>query len=140
VRRPDAVIFDKIGKTILVLEFKRTSDQRSDYRERREAKQHKVLVKSLTTVMERVFGLEQWKAQLITFVSDTCGAVNTRAFNKNLKELKVLGHMHDTIRKGLVHELLIAQDKVLCSYYAQRDGQQNQLKRQGATVRHLRTY
>ena len=88
----------------------------------------------------KVFGLEQWKAQLITFVSDTCGAVNTRAFNKNLKELKVLGHMHDTIRKGLVHELLIAQDKVLCSYYAQRDGQQNQLKRQGATVRHLRTY
>ena len=54
--------------------------------------------------MERVFGLEQWKAKLITFVSDTCGAVNTRAFNKNLKELKVLGHMHDTI-KGLVHEL-----------------------------------
>jgi len=32
--------------------------------------------------------------------------------------------MHDTICKGLVHELLNAQDKVLCSHYAQRDGQQ----------------
>ena len=41
------------------------------------------------------------------------------AFNKNLKELQVLSQMHDTIRKGLVHELLNAHDKVLRSYYAQ---------------------
>ena len=47
---------------------------------------------------------EEEEEQLITFVGGTCGSVNTRAFNKNLKELKVLGHimMHDTIRKGLV--------------------------------------
>ena len=42
-RRPDAVILDKPDKTIFVLEFKRTSDQRSDYRkgrsESREATQ-----------------------------------------------------------------------------------------------------
>ena len=28
----------------------------------------------------------------------------------------------NTIRKGLVHELLNAQDTVLCSYFAQRSG------------------
>ena len=37
------------------------------------------------------------------------------ALSKNLKELQVLGSKHDTIRKGLVYELLSAQDKVLCS-------------------------
>ena len=55
-RRPDALILDKAGKNIFVLEFKRTSDQRSDYRERgeaRAAKQHSVLVKSLLTVMRK---------------------------------------------------------------------------------------
>ena len=66
-------------------------------------------------------------------------ARSTQAFNKNLKELKVLGHMHNSIRKGLVHELLNAQDKVLCSYYAQRDGQQNQQQRQGASLEDLLT-
>jgi len=47
-RRPDAMILDKPDKTILVLEFKRTSDQGSDYREARAEKQHKVLVARTT--------------------------------------------------------------------------------------------
>jgi len=49
-RRPDAVVLDRKGKNIFLLEFKRTSDQRRDYREKgeaRAAKQHNVLVKSL---------------------------------------------------------------------------------------------
>jgi hypothetical protein len=88
--------------------------------EAREAKQQKflsstVLVKSLTTVIEKTLGSGRWKAQLIIFVGRTCGSVNTMAFNKNLKELQpeVLSpsHMHDTICKSLVHELLNAQDK-----------------------------
>ena len=37
-RRPDAVVLDRKGKNILVLEFKRTSDQRRDYREKGEAR------------------------------------------------------------------------------------------------------
>ena len=37
-RRPDAVVMDRKGKNIFVLEFKRTSDQRRDYREKGEAR------------------------------------------------------------------------------------------------------
>ena len=86
-RRPDAVnptlmtILDKKGKNIFVLEFKRTSDQRSDYRKRgeaRAAKQHNVLVKSLQTVM-RKRPLGTWNAKLVTFVGGTCGSVNAGA-------------------------------------------------------------
>ena len=42
--------------------------------------------------------------------------------NKNLKELGVLESKRHAIRRGLVHELLYAQDTVLCSYFAQRLG------------------
>ena len=54
-------------------------------------------------------------AKLVTFVGGTCDSVNAMSLSKNLKELQVLGSKHDTIRKGLVYELLSAQDKVLCS-------------------------
>ena len=52
-RRPDSVAIEWTSKTVYVLEFKRTSDQRQDYRERGECRardQHDVLVKSLETV------------------------------------------------------------------------------------------
>ena len=48
-RRPDSVAIEWTSKTLYVLEFKRTSDQRQDYRERGECRardQHDVLVKS----------------------------------------------------------------------------------------------
>ena len=53
VRRPDSVAVDWTCKILYVLEFKRTSDQRQDYRERGESRawaQHDVLVKSLEKV------------------------------------------------------------------------------------------
>ena len=77
---------------VYVLEFKRTSDQRRDYRERGESRalaQHDVLIRSL----EKVLGVVESK--------------------------------RGAIRKGLVHELLYAQDTVLCSYFAQREGATN---------------
>jgi hypothetical protein len=49
-RRPDSIAVEWISKVLYVLEFKRTSDQRRNYRERGEARaraQHDVLVKSL---------------------------------------------------------------------------------------------
>ena len=52
-RRPDSVAIGWTSKTLYVLEFKRTSDQRQDYRERGESRaraQHDVLVKSLEKV------------------------------------------------------------------------------------------
>ena len=55
-------------------------------------------------------------------VGGTCGSVHVQTFNNNLKELGVLESKRHTIRRGLVHELLYAQDTVLCSYFAQRLG------------------
>ena len=46
-----------------------------------------------------------------------------RTIHTNLKELEVVESKRNTIRKGLVHELLNAQDTVLCSYFAQRSGE-----------------
>ena len=43
----------------------------------------------------------------------------------NLKELGVVESKRGAIRKGLVQELLYAQDTVLCSYFAQREGATN---------------
>jgi hypothetical protein len=82
---------------VYVLEFKRTSDQRHNYRqqgERRARAQHDVLVKSLDTV-----------------------AKEAKGENAGWTESK-----RNTIRRGFVHELLNAQDTVLCSYFAQRMG------------------
>ena len=48
-----------------------------------------------------------------------------QTLNNNLKELGVLESKRGAIRKGLVQELLYAQDTVLCSYFAQREGATN---------------
>jgi hypothetical protein len=52
-RRPDSVVVDWANKVLFVLEFKCTSDQRRDYRERRKSRakaEHDVLVQSLEKV------------------------------------------------------------------------------------------
>ena len=51
--------------------------------------------------------------------------VRVQSFNDNLKELGVVESKRGAIRKGLVQELLYAQDTVLCSYFAQREGATN---------------
>jgi len=114
---------------VYVLEFKRTSDQRRDYREKGESLarvQHDVLIRSLEKVAgETESEGERWKVKLIVFVGGTCGSVHVQTFNCNLKELGVLESKRGAIRKGLVQELLYAQDTVLCSYFAQREGATN---------------
>jgi hypothetical protein len=128
-RRPDSVAIEWTSKTVYVLEFKRTSDQRQDYREqgeRRARLQHDVLVKSLDTVAKEAEGESAgWTVKLIIFVGGTCGSVHVQTFNSNLKELGVVESKRNTIRRGFVHELLNAQDTVLCSYFAQRMGTKN---------------
>jgi hypothetical protein len=61
-----------------VLEFKRTSDQRRDYRERRESRamsQHNIFIRSLKKVAEDAEGEnEGWKIKLIIFVGGTSGS------------------------------------------------------------------
>jgi hypothetical protein len=66
-------------------------------------------------------------------VGGTRGSVNVQIFNDNLKELQVLESKRNTIRKGLVYELLNAQDSVLCSYFAQRSGERNDCQNLGGT-------
>jgi hypothetical protein len=113
-------------KVLYVLEFKQTSDQRRNYRERGEARaraQHDVLVKSLEKVAGEAVGENSgWKIKLLIFVGGTCGSLHVQTLNNNLRELGVLESKRNTIRRGLVHELLNAQDTVLCSYFAQRSG------------------
>jgi hypothetical protein len=71
---------------------------------------------------------------LIIFVGGTSGSVNVQIFNDNLKELQVLESKRNAIRKGLVYELLNAQDTVLCSYFAQRSGERSDCQNLGVTA------
>jgi hypothetical protein len=93
-RRPDSVAIEWTSKTLYILEFKRTSDQRQDYRERGESRaraQHDVLVKSLEKVAKEAEGESAgWTVKLIIFVGGTCGSVHMQTFNNNLKELGVV--------------------------------------------------
>jgi hypothetical protein len=70
---------------------------------------------------------------LIIFVGGTSGSVNVQIFNDNLKELQVLESKRNAIRKGLVYELLNAQDTVLCSYFAQRSSERSDCQKLGGT-------
>jgi hypothetical protein len=56
-----------------------------------------------------------WTIKLTIFVGGTCGSVHTQTFNNNLKELGVVESKRNSIRKGLVHELLNAQDLFVVS-------------------------
>ena len=71
-RMPDSVVIDWDNKVIYVWEFKRTSDQRRDYRERGESRaiaQHDIFIRSLKKVAEEAEGEnEGWKIKLISFV------------------------------------------------------------------------
>jgi hypothetical protein len=67
-------------------------------------------------------------------VGGTSGSVNVQIFNDNLKELQVLESKRNAIRKGLVYELLNAQDTVLCSYFAQRSGERSDCQNLGVTA------
>jgi hypothetical protein len=68
-RRPDSVVIDWANKVLFVLEFKRTSDQRRDYRERGESRakaQHDILIQSLEKVARDADEEnEGWKIKLL---------------------------------------------------------------------------
>ena len=63
-----------------------------------------------------------------------CRSVHAQTLNNNLKVLGVVKSKRNTVRKGLVHELLNAQDTVLCSYFAQRSGEQAEGRSRKSTV------
>ena len=70
---------------------------------------------------------------MIIFVGGTSASVNVQIFNDNFKTLQVLESKKNAIRKGLVYELLNAQDTVLCSYFAQRSGERSECQNLGGT-------
>jgi hypothetical protein len=80
-RRPDSVAVDWTSKVLYILEFKRTSDQRQNYREHGESRaraQHDVLVKSLEKVAGEVDEENGgWRIKLIVLVGGTCGSVHS---------------------------------------------------------------
>ena len=100
--------------------------------------QHDILVRSLKKVAED--GESEngvWKIKLIIFVGGTSGSVHALALKDNLKELQVIESKRNAIRKGLVYELLNAQDTVLCSYFAQRSGERNDWQNQGGSAKEV---
>ena len=93
--------------------------------------QHDILARSLKQVAEDAEDENGgWKIKLIIFVGGTSGSVHAQTLNDNLKELQVIESKRNAIRKGLVYELLNAQDTVLCSYFAQRSGDRNEWQNQ----------
>jgi hypothetical protein len=67
-----------------------------------------------------------WKIKLIIFVGGTSGSVHAQTLNDNLRELQVIESNRNATRKGVVYELLNAQDTVLSSYFAQRSGERSE--------------
>jgi hypothetical protein len=67
-------------------------------------------------------------------VGGTCGSVHAQTLNNNLKELGVVESKRNIVQKGLVHELLNAQDTALCSYFAQRSGERGEGRSRKTTV------
>jgi hypothetical protein len=71
-RRPDSVVVNWTNKVLFELEFKRTFDQRRDYRERGESRarvQHDILIRSLEKVAGEAEGENGiWEMNLIIFV------------------------------------------------------------------------
>ena len=101
--------------------------------EARARVQHDVLVKSLEKVAREAAGENSgWKMKLVILVGGTRGSVHVQTLNNNLKELGVIESKRNTIRRGLVHELLNAQDTVL--YFAQRSGAQGERLSRESTV------
>ncbi len=100
-RRPDSIAVEWSSKVLYVLEFKRTSDQRRNYRDHWEVRaraQHDVLVKSLEKVAGEAVGENSgWKIKLIIFVGGTCGSVHVQTLNNNLEKLGVIKSKRNTI-------------------------------------------
>ena len=67
-------------------------------------------------------------------MGDTSGSVNVQIFHDNLEKRQVLEQKRNAIRKGLVYELLNAQDTVLCSCFAQRSGERSDCQSLGGTT------
>ena len=85
---------------------------------RGRARQHDNLVRGLTVALND----STWRVILVVFVGGMCGSVEEKTFNANMELMGVVESERNAIRKRHVWKLLEEQDRVLRSYYAQREG------------------
>ena len=120
-KRPDGMVLDKKDKTCYVIEFKRAFERYGGAQEKARQKaerQHDSLVRGLTAALND----SAWRVILVVFVGGMCGSVEEKAFNANMELMGVVESERNAIRKRHVWKLLEEQDRVLRSYYAQREG------------------
>ena len=77
-------------------------------------------------VMEGI-GCPEYNWALVLSVTRFRMFLSTSDMTHNLKQLQVIESQRNAIRTGLVYELLDAQDTVLCSYSAQRNGERDEV-------------
>ena len=103
------------------MEFKRAFERFGGVQEKTRQKaerQHDNLVQGLTVALND----STWQVILVVFVGGMCGSVEEKAFNANMELMGVIESERNTNRKRHVWKLLEEQDRVLRSYYAQREG------------------
>jgi hypothetical protein len=59
--------------------------------------------------------------------------VHVKTYNDKLNELQVIESRRNAIRNSLVYELMNAQDTVLYTYFAQRNGERDDSQNQSST-------
>jgi hypothetical protein len=120
-RRLDGIGLDTATKEFLDIEFKRTQDARSNYVERATAVAQEQY-KSLLTGLQAVGQVKGWTVQQVMCVGGTSGSIHVKSLNRNMMALGFLESKWDPIRKNFVRRLVEEQDKVLRSYFAQKEG------------------
>ena len=68
------------------------------------------------------------------FVEETSLRWQPASVDSDPQELQVIESKRNAIRKGLVYELLNAQDTVFCSHFARRSVERNERQNQGGVV------
>ena len=115
------MVLDKEEKVCWVLEFKRAIERYGGTQERTRQKaerQHENLVRGLSKALDG----GEWRVTLAVFVGGMCDSVEETVFNANIELMGVIERKRNAIRKRHVWKLLGGQDRVLRSYYAQREG------------------
>jgi hypothetical protein len=114
------MVIDKEDKICYVIEFKRAFECYGGAQEKTRQKaerQHDNLVQGLTAALND----STWRVILVLFGGGMCGSVEEKAFNANMELMGVIESERNAIRKRHVWKLLEQQDRVLRSYYAQRE-------------------
>ena len=113
--RPDGIAHNKEKKTWFLLEFKRTSDVRTDYLERKEALANKQY-DNFMSILRRAKG-QGWVSEQLNFIVGS-KSIDEAVMDKNLDKIginpKNKKRIKDATAKTNIHSLL----NILKAYYA----------------------